>query len=163
MLLLAPTRPLQAQSGNLDSATLRARTGSLLLGTRRPEANSSKTRAYRGLQLALNPRSAAAASLASPPPLASPGGAKLEYRRRHLPRWSEVLGMSLGLGAIIAGVTFHAMDGVCLKKEAECSSRLDSSYLGRASWIAGTQIFVTSLVFLLIDEWPRSRRRVPLR
>lgn len=160
MLLLIPTRPLQAKSGNLDSATLRARSGSMFLGSRRPEANPSKAGAYR---LALNPRSAAAAILASPGPTAYSGGAKLEYRRRHLPRWSEVLGMSLGLGAIIAGATFHAMDGVCLKKEAECSSRLDSSHLGRASWIAGTQIFVTSLVFLLIDEWPRSRRRAPLR
>lgn len=164
MLILVPPRPLQAKSRNLDGASLHASSEGMLKrsASKHATVNSGKVPADSGRSLALSPRAAAVAplALASAPPLHHTLGSNLEYRRRHLPRWTEISGLSLGLGAVITGATMHAMNDRCLKKEkGQCSALLDSSHLGRAAWIAGTQIFLTSLVFLLIDEWPRARRR----
>lgn len=79
----------------------------------------------------------------------------LQIRERHFPRALEVTIAALGGLAVIGGITLESVHGSCLNKEQECTSRIDSQKLGRASWIVGTQLLISSLVFLIIDEWPR--------
>lgn len=85
-----------------------------------------------------------------------PGGLKI--RERHFSRALEITIAALGGLAVIGGVTLEGVHGRCLNKDLQCTSRIDSQKLGRASWLVGTQLLVSSLVFLIIDEWPRRRR-----
>lgn len=88
-------------------------------------------------------------------PTSTLGG--LTLRKRHFHRALEISVSTLGLLAVIGGITLESVHGRCLNKDIECTSRIDSRKLGRASWIVGTQLLVTSLVFLIIDDWPRRR------
>lgn len=84
----------------------------------------------------------------------------LTIRHRHFPRALEISVAVLGVGAVVMGGVLEGMHGKCLEGNMECTSRMDSQKLGRASWIVGSQLLVTSLVFLIIDEWPRRGRRI---
>jgi hypothetical protein len=71
--------------------------------------------------------------------------------KRLLPRWAEILGVSLGAGLFVGGAVLLALDGKCIGG-SECSVRWENTARGAAILSVGGGLLLVSGALLSVDE-----------